>query len=134
MKRQTLTKESGGKIRHAFFILAGFFAIPLGMMAQPLPIMPPTNYDTGGLYPAGTVTGITYYSPVAGTNRDMEVYTPPGYSTSQKYGVIYAIHGIGAWPDTIFAGWCCGASTVSDNLIGQGKIHGVIIEIGRAHV
>ena len=127
MKRQTLTKESGGKIRHAFFILAGFFAIPLGMMAQPLPIMPPTNYDTGGLYPAGTVTGITYYSPVAGTNRDMEVYTPPGYSTSQKYGVIYAIHGIGAWPDTIFAGWCCGASTVSDNLIGQGKIHGVII-------
>ena len=127
MKRSTLTKELGGRLRQAIFTLAGLFAIPVYVMAQAVPTMPPTNYDTGGLYPAGAVNAITYYSSVAGTNRSMEVYTPPGYSTSQKYGVIYAIHGIGAWPDTIFAGWCCGASTVSDNLIGQGKIHGMII-------
>ena len=120
-------KELSMKAGRIFFILAGLFAIPACMLAQPLPTMPPTNYDTGGLYPAGAVTGITYYSPVAGTNRDMEVYTPPGYSPSKKYGVIYAIHGIGAWADTIFASWCCGASAVSDNLIGQGKINGVII-------
>ena len=127
MKRNTLTIELGRKLKQAIFILAGLFAIPAWVMAQPLPTMPPSGYDTGGLYPAGTVTGITYYSPVAGTNRDMEVYTPPNYNPNQKYGVIYAIHGIGAWADTIFAGWCCGASAVSDNLIGQGKIHGVII-------
>jgi endo-1,4-beta-xylanase len=127
MKQKTSVKKFSVKLKRVFFILAGLFAIPLGMVAQPLPTMPPSGYDTGGLYPAGAVTGITYYSSVAGTNRDMEVYTPPNYNPNQKYGVIYAIHGIGAWPDTIFAGWCCGASAVSDNLIGQGKIHGVII-------
>jgi enterochelin esterase-like enzyme/regulation of enolase protein 1 (concanavalin A-like superfamily) len=57
----------------------------------------------------------------------MEVYTPPGYSAAQKYPVIYAIHGVSAWPDTIFASWCCGASTVSDNLLAAGKIKPIII-------
>jgi endo-1,4-beta-xylanase len=114
-------------MKRIYSILAGLFALSASVMAQPLPTMPPANYDTGGLYTAGTVATISYYSSLVASNRSMEVYTPPGYSTSQKYGVIYAIHGIGAWPDTIFASWCCGASAVSDNLIGQGKIHGVII-------
>ena len=55
------------------------------------------------------------------------VYTPPGYSTSQKYGVIYAYQGIGTDPGTIFDGWCVDAGIVADNLIGQGIIKPVII-------
>jgi hypothetical protein len=94
MKQKTSVKKFSVKLKRVFFILAGLFAIPLGMVAQPLPTMPPSGYDTGGLYPAGAVTGITYYSSVAGTNRDMEVYTPPNYNPNQKHGVIYAIHGI----------------------------------------
>ena len=54
-------------------------------MAQPLPTMPPTNYDTGGLYPAGTVATINYYSPVAATNRSMEIYAPPATNNGSVY-------------------------------------------------
>ena len=128
MKRETLIKQSGRKMRQTLFTLAGLVAIPAWVMAQTLPTMPPTNYDQviPGV-PQGAITSISYYSPLVASNRTMEVYTPPNYNPSQKYSVIYAIHGIGAWPDTIFASWCCGASTVSDNLIAAGKIQPVII-------
>ncbi|MBD7912274.1 MULTISPECIES: RICIN domain-containing protein [Clostridium] len=92
-----------------------------------LPTMPPAGYDKGGKYPAGRVQDINYYSPVTKTMRKMVVYTPPGYDSNKKYPVIYGIHGIGSWPSTIFDSWCVGASTVADNLIGQGKIQPVII-------
>lgn len=95
--------------------------------ADPLPTMPPDGYDKGGQYPAGMVQDVNYHSSVTNSDRTMRLYTPPGYDTNHKYPVIYAIHGIGAWPDTIFADWCVGASAVSDNLIGQGKIQPVII-------
>lgn len=97
------------------------------VVAATLPAMPPDGYDKGGKYPAGKVQEITYHSSVTNGDRKMEIYTPPGYSTSQKYPAIYAIHGVGAWPDTIFADWCVGASAVSDNLLGQKKIQPVII-------
>ena len=89
--------------------------------------MPPTGYDKGSVFPAGKVQTITYHSSVTNSDRSMEVYTPPGYDPSRKYPTIYGIHGIGAWPDTIFADWCVGAAFVSDNLIGQAKIQPTII-------
>jgi enterochelin esterase-like enzyme/fibronectin type 3 domain-containing protein len=115
------------KMKRALFILAGLFIIPLYVMAQALPTMPPAGYDQGGLYPAGTVNTITYYSSVYGTNEQMMVYTPPGYSTSQRYPVIYGYQGISAGIGTIFDTWCVGAGVVADNLIGQGIIKPVII-------
>jgi endo-1,4-beta-xylanase len=124
---KTAKQESAAKLRRAFFILAGLFAIPARVMAQPLPVMPPANYDAAGLYPAGAVNTITYYSSVYGTNEQMMVYTPPGYNTNQKYPVVYGYQGIGAGIDTIFDGWCCDAGGVADNLIGQGTIKPVII-------
>ena len=66
-------------MKQAFFILAGLFAIPACVLAQALPTMPPADYEQGGLYPAGAVNTITYYSSVYGTNETMMVYTPPGY-------------------------------------------------------
>ena len=124
---KTVIMQSSVKLGRAWFILAGLLIMPAWVMAQPLPIMPPTNYNTAGLYAAGTVNTITYYSSVYGTNEQMLVYTPPNYNPNQKYGVIYAYQGIGAGIDTIFDDWCVYAGVVADNLIGQGKIKPVII-------
>ena len=92
-----------------------------------LPCTPPVGYDQGGIFPAGTSTNVSYYSPSQGANDTMTVYLPPGYNPSQKYPVIYGYPGIGAGEDTIFAGWCVDAGGLADNLIGQGKIKPVII-------
>ena len=97
------------------------------LSVQPLPITPPTGYDTAGPYPTGTTTTVSYYSPSMAANDTMWVYTPPGYNASQKYPVIYGYPGIGAGADTIFAGWCVDAGGLADNLIGQGKIKPMII-------
>jgi len=42
----------------------------------------------------GTVEKKTYYSKDAGMNKTMNVLLPPGYSTSEKYPVLYVLHGI----------------------------------------
>jgi len=111
-----------------FAALVGITTCIAGVaLADPLPTMPPAGYDKGGRYPAGKVEEVFYQSKVTGTRRKMVVYTPPGYSSSQAYPVIYGIHGIGAWPATIFDDWCVGASATSDNLLGEGKIQPVII-------
>ena len=108
-------------------IVAGLFAIPLWVMAQALPVIPPAGYDQGGQYPAGQVRSISYFSSETGATRTMQVYTPPGYTTTQEYSVIYAFHGIDSDGYSIMAGWGATANTVADNLIGQGKIRPVII-------
>ncbi|HEX9046713.1 MAG TPA: carbohydrate-binding protein, partial [Verrucomicrobiae bacterium] len=137
MKRTKLQANGAGSTRRVaglfrnngrfFFALAALLALPVGLVAQPLPTMPPTGYDQGGQYPAGAINTITYYSSVTGTNEMMMVYTPPGYDPGKKYGVIYGYQGISTGVDTIFDDWCVDAGTVADNLIGQGKIKPVII-------
>lgn len=96
-------------------------------LAAALPTMPPTGYDKGGKYPAGKVQDVNYQSPVTNSTRKMVVYTPPGYDPSKKYPVLYGVHGIGAWPSTIFDDWCCGGAFVSDNLLGEKKIEPLIM-------
>jgi enterochelin esterase-like enzyme len=119
------------------FLFAGLslFLLALYPMAAQttLPDMPlggPDNstFDKSGRYPAGTTNHTSFYSTVAGKNVDMWVYTPPGYSTSQTYGVVFCYQGIGTDAGTIFYDWCVNAGIVCDNLIGEGKISkGVII-------
>ncbi|MEO6731973.1 MAG: Ig-like domain-containing protein [Ferruginibacter sp.] len=104
-----------------------------GLNAETLPAMPtggPDNgtYDKPGRYPAGSVSTISFHSSVAGKNVDMLVYTPPGYSTSQKYGVIYCYQGLGDKAANVFNGSWVSAGIISDNLLGDGKVSkGVII-------
>lgn len=43
----------------------------------------------------GRIDTIVYDSKSVGTKRRMLVYTPPGYSPSVKYPVLYLLHGIG---------------------------------------
>ncbi len=50
----------------------------------------------------GKLETFVYDSTTVGIKRKASVYTPPGYSTSQKYPVLYLLHGIGGdeneWP------------------------------------
>lgn len=82
--------------------------------------------------PHGKLEMIEYNSTTVGTVRKMNVYTPPGYSTEQKYPVLYLLHGIGgdetewerfATPDHLF-----------DNLIADEKAVPMIVVMpnGRA--
>lgn len=113
--------------------LLGVLFISVTLNAQFLPTMPadgPDNgtYDKPGQNPEGAVTTVSFYSSVAGKNVDMEVYTPPGYSTNEKYGVIYCYQGLGDKPTNVFNGDWVKAGIISDNLIGKNKISkGVII-------
>ncbi|WP_425613977.1 alpha/beta hydrolase [Anatilimnocola sp. NA78] len=43
----------------------------------------------------GKLTTIEYESTTVGEKRKARVYTPPGYTTDQKYPVLYLLHGIG---------------------------------------
>ena len=82
--------------------------------------------------PHGKLEMIEYESKTVGTQRKMQVYTPPGYSTDKKYPVLYLLHGIGgdetewerfATPDVLL-----------DNLIADGQAVPMIIVMpnGRA--
>lgn len=126
MKAAIASIAGGSKAVPASFLT--FLALPLAALAQPFPTLPSAGYDQSGRFPAGTVQwNVSYYSSVAGRNINMHVYTPPGYSTARKYGVVYCYQGIGVGADTMFADWSVFANRVADNLIGEGKIKPVII-------
>jgi enterochelin esterase-like enzyme len=80
----------------------------------------------------GRVERVEYDSTVTGTKRPAMVYLPPGYSTSQRYPVLYLLHGIGGnenhW--TQFGA----ADAILDNLIADKKAVPMIIVMpnGRA--
>jgi len=82
--------------------------------------------------PHGKIDTITYWSKTVGSNRRALIYTPPGYSTSKKYPVLYLLHGIGGDEKE----WYNGGSpqVILDNLYAQGKIEPMIVVLpnGRA--
>ena len=75
--------------------------------------------------PHGELTAIEYDSKSLGTRRRMRVYTPPGYSTSRKYPVLYLLHGIGGtdteWTES------CHANVIIDNLLAEGRIQPIVM-------
>lgn len=75
--------------------------------------------------PHGELTPIEYDSRSLGTRRRMRVYTPPGYSSTRKYPVLYLLHGIGG-TDTEWT-QSCHANNVIDNLLAEGKIEPMVI-------
>lgn len=84
-----------------------------------------------GLYgvnnvPHGTVSRRWYKSPTLNMQRRMTIYTPPGYETSsQKYPVLYLLHGMGGDEEA----WMTLGRTVEilDNLIAEGKAKPMIV-------
>ena len=75
--------------------------------------------------PHGELTAVEYDSKSLGTRRRMRIYTPPGYSTSRKYPVLYLLHGIGG-TDTEWT-QSCHANNVIDNLLAEGKIQPMVM-------
>jgi len=60
-----------------------------------LPV-PPTGFDSkSSSIPHGKVDVSLTYTTQKYNTQKVTVYTPPGYSTAQKYPVVYLMHGIG---------------------------------------
>jgi enterochelin esterase family protein len=83
--------------------------------------------------PHGSLVRRWYDSPILGMNRRVTVYTPPGYeSGSEKYPVLYLLHGMGgdeeAW---ITLGR---ATQILDNQIAQGKTKPMIVVLCNGNV
>jgi len=73
----------------------------------------------------GRVERVEYTSSVTNGKKPAMVYTPPGYSSSQKYPVLYLLHGIGGnethWPGP------GRAAAILDNLIADKKAVPMIV-------
>ena len=79
----------------------------------------------------GTIEETEYPSKTVGTTRKVTVYLPPKYDPSQKYPVLYLLHGIGGDHKE----WMQGVpNIIMDNLYAQGKAKPMIIVMpnGRA--
>lgn len=80
----------------------------------------------------GKYKEIEYFSSTTNANRKAMVYTPPGYSTSNKYSVLYLLHGIGG--DHLE--WFNSGNPINilDNLYAENKIKPMIVVMpnGRA--
>lgn len=86
----------------------------------------PAFYDAKNV-PHGNVTRHVYHSDVTQGEREMYVYTPPGYDPKKKYPVLYLIGGSGELPSNwIFDGR---ANFILDNLLAEGKAKPMIIAI-----
>jgi enterochelin esterase family protein len=82
--------------------------------------------------PHGTVSAIWYDSPTLKLRRRMQVYTPPGYETSQtRYPVLYLLHGYGGDENE----WIAGGRMVQimDNLIAAGRAKPMIVVMPNGH-
>lgn len=82
--------------------------------------------------PHGKIDSVTYTSSTVGTERKLLVYTPPGYSKTKKYPVLYLLHGIGGDEKEWFNGGK--PHIILDNLYADGKIEPMIVVMpnGRA--
>lgn len=126
MELKTIIKEKGGKIKRAFFVLTGLLAIPVCMSAQTLPTLPPSGYDqVKSNIPHGQVSYISYQSTATNSQRRARIYLPPGYSTNNKYSVLYLLHGAGGNEDEWYNNGV--PHVILDNLLAAGKIKPFIL-------
>jgi enterochelin esterase-like enzyme len=105
----------------------------LGVFAQVLEKTAPAGFDVvRNSIPTGKLDSITYSSKTVGSTRKALVYTPPGYSKSKKYPVLYLLHGIGGDEKE----WLNGANVpvILDNLYADKKLEPMIVVMpnGRA--
>lgn len=84
----------------------------------------PAYYDAKRV-PHGTITRHVYRSEVLDGERELYVYTPPGYDGARAYPVLYLLGGSGE----LAAGWWLDgrAGFIADNLIAEGRAVPMII-------
>lgn len=114
-----------------FFIASHICLVQTGkaaLKADTIPTFPdpPAGFNVQrNDVPHGKLAAVQYNSKTLGKLREMNVYTPPGYSPDKKYPVLYLLHGLGQdygqWTE-----WCQ-ADNVVDNLIADGKIQPLIM-------
>jgi len=112
--------------------LSSVFALPA--LSQGVVKQMPTTFDverTGIKH--GKIDSVTWNSTTVGTMRKATVYTPPGYTASKKYPVLYLLHGIGGDEKE----WLNDGGhppVIMDNLYADGKAEPMIIVMpnGRA--
>jgi enterochelin esterase family protein len=86
----------------------------------------PAFYDARKV-PHGKVTRHVYHSDVTHGERELYVYTPPGYDQSKRYPVLYLMGGSGEMAHNwIYDGR---ANFIMDNLLDDGKAVPMIIAI-----
>lgn len=127
MKLKNFINVMGRKMVHTFLILAVVLGLPIGVMAaEALPATPPTGYDRAQSgVPQGKVSYITYQSKATNSQRRARIYLPPEYSTSEKYSVMYLLHGIGGNEDEWYSNGA--PNVILDNLIAAEKIEPFIL-------
>jgi len=86
----------------------------------------PAYYDARDV-PHGTVTRHVYHSGVTQGERELYVYTPPGYDRSKQYPVLYLVGGSGDLPHNwVYDGR---VNLIMDNLLAEGKAVPMVIAI-----
>lgn len=111
------------------FVASGFsYCISQNIVQQA-----PQGFDTERAdIPHGKVDTITYNSSTVGTMRKATIYTPPGYTSTKKYPVLYLLHGIGGDEKE----WLNGGKpqVILDNLYADNKLKPMIVVMpnGRA--
>jgi enterochelin esterase family protein len=86
----------------------------------------PAYYDARNV-PHGAVTRHVYHSEVTKGERELYVYTPPGYDRTKAYPVLYLVGGSGELPSNwIYDGR---ANFIMDNLLAEQKAVPMIIAI-----
>jgi enterochelin esterase-like enzyme len=86
----------------------------------------PAYYDARDV-PHGTVNRHIYHSGVTNGERELYVYTPPGYDRAKSYPVLYLVGGSGELPHNwVYDGR---VNLIMDNLLAEGKIVPMIVAI-----
>jgi len=86
----------------------------------------PAYYDARNV-PHGNVTRHVYHSNVTNGERELYVYTPPGYDRTKTYPTLYLVGGSGELPSNwIYDGR---ANFIMDNLLAERKAEPMVIAI-----
>lgn len=102
-------------------------------VAQNLEKQAPQGFDVvRNDIPKGKIDTISYASKTVGVTRRAIIYTPPSYSKSKKYPVLYLLHGIGGDEKE----WLTHGQpqVILDNMYADGKLEPMIVVMpnGRA--
>jgi enterochelin esterase-like enzyme len=119
-------------IKKAVFLFC-FISVSIFSIAQPTVTRAPLGFDSVRQdIRLGKLDTILYPSSTVDTVRKALVYTPPGFSKSKKYPVLYLLHGIGG----DHTEWLVGgkAKTILDNGYANDVLEDMIVVMpnGRA--
>ena len=96
-----------------------------------VPGNPPRFYELQDV-PHGSIHIHKYYSTAQEVNRELYVYTPPGYNSNKKYPVLNLRHGGG---DNETAWYVVGdAANIMDNLLAQNRIVPMVVVMTNGNV